>query len=102
MVKLPTGTVSFESISEERLLGKVDCEPRIISSGEAEQSKRVREGGRKRVVGGWEGREEEEEKVRKGGEAVENKPKIICSEKTERSNGVREKRSSLREKGEKG
>lgn len=68
MVKLPTGTVSFESISEERLLGKVDCEPRIISSGEAEQSKRVREGGRKRVVGGWEGREEEEEKVRKGGE----------------------------------
>lgn len=47
MVKLPTGTVSFESISEERLLGKVDCEPRIISSGEAEQSKRVREGGRR-------------------------------------------------------
>ena len=53
MVKLPTGTVSFESISEERLLGKVDCEPRIISSGEAEQSKRVREGGRRRVVREW-------------------------------------------------
>lgn len=52
--------------------------------------------------GEWEGREEEEEKVRRGGEAVENKPRIICSEKTERSNGVREKRSSLREKGEKG
>ena len=49
--------------------------------------------------GEWEGREEEEEKVRRGGEAVENKPRIICSERTERSNGVREKRSSLREKG---
>ena len=30
LVLLPTGTVSFESISEERLLGKVDCEPKII------------------------------------------------------------------------
>ena len=49
-MKLPTGTVSFESISEERLLGKVDCEPRIISSGEAERSKRVREDGRRRGV----------------------------------------------------
>ena len=33
LVKLPAGTVSFESISEERLLGKVDCEPRVVSSG---------------------------------------------------------------------
>ena len=31
LVKLPDGTVSFESISEERLLGKVDCEPRVVS-----------------------------------------------------------------------
>ena len=31
VVRLPTGTVSFESISEDRLLGKVDCEPKIIS-----------------------------------------------------------------------
>ena len=33
LVRLPAGTVSFESISEERLLGKVDCEPRVVSSG---------------------------------------------------------------------
>ena len=32
LVKLPAGTVSFESISEERLLGKVDCEPRMVST----------------------------------------------------------------------
>ena len=31
VVRLPTGTVSFESISEDRLLGKVDCEPKIIA-----------------------------------------------------------------------
>ena len=31
VVRLPTGTVSFESISEDRLLGKVDCEPKIIT-----------------------------------------------------------------------
>ncbi len=41
MVKLPTGTVSFESISEERLLGKVDCEPKIVSSGDASTPNRV-------------------------------------------------------------
>ncbi len=33
LVKLPTGTVSFESISEGRLLGKVDCEPKVIGRG---------------------------------------------------------------------
>ncbi len=33
LVKLPTGTVSFESISEGRLLGKLDCEPKIIGGG---------------------------------------------------------------------
>ena len=33
LVKLPTGTVSFESISEGRLLGKVDCEPKVIGGG---------------------------------------------------------------------
>lgn len=32
LVRLPAGTVSFESISEERLLGKVDCEPRVVST----------------------------------------------------------------------
>ena len=32
-MKLPTGTVSFESISEGRLLGKVDCEPKVIGGG---------------------------------------------------------------------
>ena len=34
-MKLPSGTVSFESISEERLLGKVDCEPRVVSNSSA-------------------------------------------------------------------
>lgn len=33
LVRLPTGTVSFESISDGRLLGKVDCEPKIIGGG---------------------------------------------------------------------
>lgn len=33
LVKLPTGTVSFESISDGRLLGKVDCEPKVIGGG---------------------------------------------------------------------
>ena len=57
VVKLPTGTVSFESISEERLLGKVDCEPRIIGPGETPRSgggKVVSEGGGGREVGGGE------------------------------------------------
>ncbi|XP_064387702.1 cold shock domain-containing protein E1-like [Halichondria panicea] len=40
LVLLPTGTVSFESISEERLLGKVDCEPKIISIRGASPSER--------------------------------------------------------------
>ena len=41
VVRLPTGTVSFESISEDRLLGKVDCEPKIISGiSSADNSKR--------------------------------------------------------------
>lgn len=39
VVRLPTGTVSFESISEERLLGKVDCEPRIMASGDHDGGK---------------------------------------------------------------
>ena len=42
MVRLPTGTVSFESISEERLLGKVDCDPRMISTDDNSKSNRVR------------------------------------------------------------
>ena len=45
VVRLPTGTVSFESISEERLLGKVDCEPRIMASGDHEGAKGSRVGG---------------------------------------------------------
>ncbi len=49
LVKLPTGTVSFESISDGRLLGKVDCEPSVAgmagggASGDAaKKSKKVR------------------------------------------------------------
>ena len=30
IVCLPTGTVSFESVGEERLLGKVDLEPQFV------------------------------------------------------------------------
>ena len=45
VVRLPTGTVSFESISEERLLGKVDCEPRFMGSGDREAAKGSRVGG---------------------------------------------------------
>ena len=71
MVKLPTGTVSFESISEERLLGKVDCEPRIISSGEAERSKRVRGGRRGREGEGERGEGERGEGGRREGGRVE-------------------------------
>ena len=45
LVRLPAGTVSFESISEERLLGKVDCEPRVVStptgSGDGPKGNRV-------------------------------------------------------------
>ena len=45
LVRLPAGTVSFESISEERLLGKVDCEPRVVStptgSGDGAKGNRV-------------------------------------------------------------
>lgn len=40
VVRLPTGTVSFESISEDRLLGKVDCEPKIISGASPSDSAR--------------------------------------------------------------
>lgn len=32
VVLLPSGTVSFERISEERLLGKVDQEPTLVRS----------------------------------------------------------------------
>lgn len=46
LVRLPAGTVSFESISEERLLGKVDCEPRVVSTttgtGDGAKGNRVR------------------------------------------------------------
>ena len=37
---LPTGTVSFESISEDRLLGKVDCEPKIIAGASPSENSR--------------------------------------------------------------
>ena len=30
LAHLPSGTVSFESVGEERLLGRVDCEPQIM------------------------------------------------------------------------
>lgn len=40
LVLLPTGTVSFESISEERLLGKVDCEPKLIGGATPSKSDR--------------------------------------------------------------
>ena len=104
-MKLPTGTVSFESISEERLLGKVDCEPRIISSGEAERSKRVREDGRRRGGTGREGRRRrrgvggggggEERLLRK----VNCETRIINSWETERSKWEREKWSRGRGEG---
>ena len=35
VVRLPPGTVSFESVGEERLLGKVECEPLITRSMDA-------------------------------------------------------------------
>ena len=38
LVKLPTGTVSFESISEGRLLGKVDCEPKMIAGANSTEA----------------------------------------------------------------
>lgn len=47
LVKLPTGTVSFESISDGRLLGKVDCEPKVIGGGA------TADGGSGRKVSGW-------------------------------------------------
>jgi cold shock CspA family protein len=46
LVKLPAGTVSFESISEERLLGKVDCEPRVVSGGSGASGEGGGKGGR--------------------------------------------------------
>ena len=59
LVKLPAGTVSFESISEERLLGKVDCEPRVVSGGSGASG----EGGGKGGRVSWE-RERERERER--------------------------------------
>lgn len=48
VVRLPTGTVSFESISEDRLLGKVDCEPKIVTG--ASPSDNPRRGSRVSLI----------------------------------------------------
>ena len=52
LVRLPAGTVSFESISEERLLGRVDCEPRVVSTPVAGETGSK---GNRVSYGGWVG-----------------------------------------------
>ena len=55
VVRLPSGTVSFESVGEERLLGKVECEPlitRVMDAPKLKVSAPRASGGRWRCVEG--------------------------------------------------
>lgn len=47
LVLLPSGTVSFESVGEERLLGKVDVEPQLVRTSEPD----IHRGGSRRNMG---------------------------------------------------
>ena len=64
LAHLPSGTVSFESVGEERLLGKVDCEPQM-RMGDAPKLKVGGGGG-----GGGDGEEVSRDEVEHDGEEV--------------------------------